>query len=324
MTRASQIQWEIDQLEGLLAEVADSEISCIQIRSRIKGLKGELQAETPTGEMFPRVEPTLPRAAVFLLGESMNGPGIRAGLAGEVLNRYEKMFREQALHDERTTRKDDGHARRKRGTQEPSLLLTGTPRGSFGFEFSPIATDVDMLALHGQSLKNVATAVSFIADSEIIPETIGDRLPRGMLSHIVAFFKVLASNDLSIRFAFQDQAASTISAESIRNASAKLEQRVEIDEMKVRGRPRGATMKSGHFDFVKDDGATISGFLDEQLDDDDRKRIIELNDQPADAIIELTTVTLLSGQKRREYILKQVIPIVDEQPLSRKAKFEHV
>jgi len=83
-------------------------------------------------------------------------------------------------------------------------------------------------------------------------------------------------------------------------------------------------MKSGHFDFVKDDGATISGFLDEQLDDDDRKRIIELNDQPADAIIELTTVTLLSGQKRREYILKQVIPIVDEQPLSRKAKFEHV
>ena len=73
-------------------------------------------------------------------------------------------------------------------------------------------------------------------------------------------------------------------------------------------------MKSGHFDFVKDDGFTISGFLDEQLDDEDRKQIIELNDQPADAIIELTTVTLLNGQKRREYILKQVIPIVAEMP----------
>lgn len=312
MTRASQIQWEIDQLQGLLVEVADSEISRIQIQSRIKGLQGELQAETPNGEIFPRVEPTLPRAAVFLVGESMNGQGVRAGLAGEVLIRYEKMFREQALHDERTTRKDDGHARRKRGTQEPTLLLTGTPRGSFGFDFSPISTDSDMLALHAQSLKNVATAVSFIADSEVIPETISDKLPRGMLSHIVAFFKILASNDLSIRFAFQDQAPSTISAESIRDASAKLEQRVDIEELKVRGKPRGATMKSGHFDFVKDDGVTISGFLDEQLDDEDRKQIIELNDQPADAIIELTTVTLLSGQERREYILKQVIPTVDE------------
>ena len=73
-------------------------------------------------------------------------------------------------------------------------------------------------------------------------------------------------------------------------------------------------MKSGHFDFVKDDGFTISGFLDEQLDDEDRKQIINLNDQPADAMIELTTVTLLNGQKRREYILKQVIPIVGEMP----------
>ena len=314
MTRASQIQWEIDQLHGLLAEVADSEISCIQIRSRIKGLEGELQAETPTGEMFPRIEPTLPRAAVFLVGESMNGQGIRAGLAGEVLNRYEKLFREQALHDERTTRKDDGHARRRRGTQEPSLLLTGTPRGSFGFEFSPIALDHEMLALHGQSLKNVATAVTSIADPAMNPDSISDHLPRGMLSHIVAFFKVLASNDLSIRFAFQDQAPTTISADSIRNASSKLEQRVEIEEMKVRGKPRGATMKSGHFDFVQDDGFTISGFLDEQMDDEDRKQIINLNDHPADAIIELTTVTLLNGQKRREYILKQIIPIVDEQP----------
>ena len=71
-------------------------------------------------------------------------------------------------------------------------------------------------------------------------------------------------------------------------------------------------MESGHFDFVKDDDVTISGMLDDQLDDEDRKQIIKLNDQPADAIIELTTITMLTGAKRREYILKQIMPIVDE------------
>ncbi len=312
MNRASQIQQEISQLQGLLAEVADSEISCIQIHSRIKGLEEALRAEAPTGELFPAVELPLPRAAVFLVGDSMNGQGIRASLASEVLNRYEKMFREQALHDERTVRRDDGHTRRRKGTQEPLLLLTGTPRGSFGFEFSPSPTDVDMLSIQGQSLKNVAKAVSFVADPDTDPEAIGDKLPRGMLAHIVAFFRVLASNDVALRFAFQDQSPSSISAEMIRAASAKLERRIEIEEFKVRGRPRGATMESGHFDFVKEDDVTISGMLDDQLDDEDRKQIINMNDQPADAIIELTTVTMLTGNKRREYILKQIIPVVDQ------------
>ena len=310
MNRASKIQWEINQLQGLLADVKDSEITTLQVQSRIKWLQDDLRTET--GELFPPAEPVLPQAAVFLVGEAMNGQGIRASLAGEVLHRYEKMFLEQALHDERTARKDGGHQRRRKGTHEPSLQLTGTPRGSFGFQFAPSPTDSETQSRQGQSLKNVAAAISYVAGPEMIPETISDKLPRGMLSHIVAFFKALASNDVALRFAFQDQSPSTISAEMIRAASAKLERRIEIEEFKVRGRPRGATMESGHFDFVKEDDVTISGMLDEQLDDEDRKQIISLNDQPVDAIIELTTVTMLTGAKRREYILKQIMLIDDE------------
>ena len=310
MNRASQIQWEINQLHGLLADVEDSDISRLQIQSRIKWLQDDLRAEL--GELFPPTEPVFPQAAVFLVGEAMNGQGIPAALAGEVLRRYEKMFREQALHDERTARKDGGHQRRQKGTHDPALLLTGTPRGSFGFQFSPNSTDAETLSTQGQSLKNVAAAVSLVADPDMAPENISDKLPRGMLSHIIAFFKALASNDVALRFAFQDQSPSSISADMIRAASAKLERKIMIEELRVRGKPRGATMESGHFDFVKDDDVTISGMLDDQLDDEDRKQIIKLNDQPADAIIELTTITMLTGAKRREYILKQIMPIVDE------------
>ena len=297
MSRASQIQWEINQLHGLLADVEDSEISRLQIESRIQWLQDDLRAAT--GELFPPAEPIVPQAAVFLVGDAMNGRGIEAALAGEVLHRYEKMFREQAMHDERTARKNRGHQRRLKGTQEPSLLLTGTPRGSFGFQFSPSLTDAETQSLQGQSLKNVAAAVSLVSDPEMAPENISEKLPRGMLSHIVAFFKALASNNVALRFAFQDQPSSTITADMIRNASAKLERKIEIEEFKVRGRPRGATMESGHFDFVKEDkdgDVTISGMLDEQLDDEDRKQIIQCNDQPVDAIIELTTVTLVGDR----------------------------
>ena len=87
MNRASKIQWEINQLQGLLADVKDSEISTLQVQSRIKWLQDDLRTET--GELFPPAEPVLPQAAVFLVGEATNGQGIRSALACEVLHRYE-------------------------------------------------------------------------------------------------------------------------------------------------------------------------------------------------------------------------------------------
>ena len=92
--------------------------------------------------------------------------GIHAALAGEALIQYERMFVEQALHDEREAARKAGRQRRRLGTAPPSLLLTGTPRGSFGLEFVAEPTEGGtLLNIHAQSLRNVAEALARVAES---------------------------------------------------------------------------------------------------------------------------------------------------------------
>ena len=149
------------QIRRLLDEAADDPVLIPQLQQRLQAVEHELEATeaTPT-TLFP-IETALPKVALFIKGAGVReSDGIRPALAGEALIQYERMFIEQSLHDERAAARAAGRTRRRRGSPTPTLLFTGTPRGSFGLEFVPQESGDDaLLPVHAQTLKNVASAL---------------------------------------------------------------------------------------------------------------------------------------------------------------------
>lgn len=138
MNKQTFLQIQTLELQHLLEAAGDDPILVPQLRERLEDAQTELEeSRRQYGTLIPNEPVALPRAAIFLKGDGvLDSEGIRPALAGEAMIQYEKMFTEQAMHDERDAARKDGRHRRKRGTPKPSLLFTGTPRGSFGLENS--------------------------------------------------------------------------------------------------------------------------------------------------------------------------------------------
>ena len=104
------LQVQAVELQRLLDKSADDPILKPQLRRRLDEVVRALQVtKQQPGTLLPKETPVLPRAAIFLRGGGVqDSEGIRPGLAGEALIQYEKMFTEQALHDERLAAKSAG------------------------------------------------------------------------------------------------------------------------------------------------------------------------------------------------------------------------
>ena len=169
MNKETFLRIQTIELQSLLDQSGNDPIIGPQLRERLEEAQKELDAETHLPNSLLRKESfSLPRAAIFLRGGGVKGSqGIRPALAGEALIQYEKMFVAQAVHDERIAAKNSGRQRRPRGAETPGLLFTGTPRGSFGMEFVPqLSDDRSLLAVHAQSLVNVADALAKVVHSD--------------------------------------------------------------------------------------------------------------------------------------------------------------
>lgn len=295
------------ELRRLLERAGDDPIAVPQLRERLAEAEKELQAALQqNGKLFPVDIHELPRAALFLRGGGMQGhEGIRPGLAGEALIQYEKMFIEQAIHDEREAARNAGRQRRRRGAPTPGLLFAGTPRGSFGLEFVPQPTEEGtLLEVHARSLRNVAEALVRVAgsDAETLDEAIGPIPPR-MLHPLKQFLKTLADYDAELRLAFHDSPSQSLTANQIQKAAERLERDVTEEEVELSGTFRGVTLDSGHFDLRTEAGDDITGTVADHLTEDDLQRIDELTNKPCKARLLQTTIRSISGASRTTFVL---------------------
>lgn len=295
------------QLRRLLESAGDDPILGPQLRARLADAEKELQAALQqNGKLFPPDIHELPRAALFLRGGGVQGSeGIRPSLAGETLIQYEKMFIEQALHDEREAARSAGRQRRRRGAPTPGLLFTGTPRGSFGLEFVPQLTDEGtLLEVHARSLRNIAAALVRVAgsDAETLDEAIGPIPPR-MLHPLKQFLKTLADNGAELRLAFHDRPSQSLTASQIKTAAERLDRDVTEEEVTLRGTFRGVTLETGHFDLRTDPSDVITGTVADHLTEDDLQRIDELTNKPCNARLLKTTIRSISGTSNSTFVL---------------------
>jgi hypothetical protein len=300
------------ELRQLLKKAEKDPVLAPQLRERLEEVERELETSNhEPGTLLPPEPVELTRAAIFLRGGGVEDSlGIRATLAGEALIQYEKMFVEQALHDEREAARRAGRQRRRRGTAAPALLLTGTPRGSFGLEFVAQPTEGrDLLAVHAQSLRHVAEALTRVAEStsESLEQTV-TRIPPRVLPPLRKFLSVLVSHGAELRLAFPDLLARSLPAGQLQKASELLEREVKQEFQEVPGVFRGVTRESGVFDLKTPTGEVITGTVADELVEEDLERIDSLTNHDCIASLQKTTVSRVTGPTTPSYVLLDARP----------------
>lgn len=305
MSDRSYLQHQSAQLRRLLDEAGDDPILAPQLKQRLEDTEQELKSVEQEGKLFPVESALLPRAALFLRGGGVeNNEGIRPTLAGEALIQYERMFMEQALHDERVAAREAGRHRRRRGSPMPSLLFTGTPRGSFGLEFVPLRTNEDsQVEVHAKSLQRVGDAiVQITARDRSLDEAIRD-ISQGVLYPLKKFLNVLAQYGAELRLATSDAPSRIIESEQIQLAAARLEKELVEEKVELKGVFRGLTRESTFFDLIADGIGVITGTIADSLTEEDLDRIDALTNERCVAEIQKTTLQPVGGPARATYLL---------------------
>ena len=308
MNKPSFLQIQAIQLRQLLENAADDPILSPQLQERLDDVEKEIGTigHAEGCGSSPPEKPSLPRAAIFLRGEGVQGSeGIRPALAGESLIQYERMFTEQALHDEREAARTIGRHRRPRGTPTPGLFFTGTPRGSFGLEFAPQQTaDESTLRVHERSLRNIAKALISVGNSDSASlENAVREIPPRVLAPMKRFLKALAQHGAELRLAFSDSPPQSLTIERIKVASELLERELQEEEIDIKGTFRGLTRESGFFDLIDDVGDVITGTVADNLTEEDLERIDKLTNKPCVAHIQKTTVLQVNRDAKSTYLL---------------------
>jgi hypothetical protein len=306
MNNQAFLQIQALELRRLLEKAGDDPIMGPQLQVRLDDVERELETlKHQQGSLWPRQTVT-PRAAIFLRGGGVqDSEGIHPSLAGEALIQYEKMFTEQALHDEREAARRAGRQRRPRGAPTPGLLFTGTPRGSFGLEFVPQATEDDaLLDVHRETLHHVADALVLVANSDdrSFDKAI-ERIPPRVLQPLQQFMKTLAQYGAELRLAFPDRPSQTLSLDKLRTAAERLEKEVSQETVEISGVFRGLTRESGVFDLDPESGGTITGLVADDLTEEDLERIDALTNKPCKVKLQKTTVQTIVGISTPSYLL---------------------
>ena len=303
------------ELERLLAEAGEDVILEPQLRQRLEEIRAKLRkVKVVDGTLFPDERAEAPRVAIFLKGGGVHGnEGIRPSLAGEALIQYERMFTEQALHDERIAARRAGRQRRPRGASIPALCFTGTPRGSFGLEFEPQTSDDPMLVeVHARSLRNIADAIVGLCNSPELLESAMQQISPRVLPALKRFLGVLAQHHAELRLAFSDESPKAVSAESLEEAAERLSREWNVEEFSVHGVFRGLTHESMVFDIIADGLGLITGTIDEGLSEDDLDRLDELMNSRCIAQLQKTTILGMGTAPRDSYLLLDAIPENEE------------
>ncbi len=288
------LQRELLQAEHFLKLSSGHPLMEPQFAQRANALRAEL-ATLPEDGLEART-------VLFFTGKPVSGSaGIDAQFVSSVLQPFLEMVKSQYAADkhgsvgERGPRKDEDEAR---------LMLTGTPRGSFGLELSaPHSDDLfaeERLASVLVQLTRVIEAAGesdegFLLNLDNIEERAFHRLPD--------FFKVLKDEEADLRMQTGDIEL-TMTQERVARAFERVSSSHTTDkEVEVHGVFRGATLDTWRFDFRTEEGEQISGRLSPDLDEDRVAEMFSLANKGTTAKLRQITTVLPGGAMRRRFVL---------------------
>lgn len=292
------IMVQLLETQKMLQVIAGHPVMSLSLRQKEKSLMEQLE-KIPVDKKDTKV-------VLLFSGNPVKGSiGIDAAFIGKVAVPFQSMVTAEFAH------RVDGKVG-KRGAlnkqDESRLFLTALPRGSFGIELSKLeSSDLFEDNQLSDSLSHVTKLIesSSKSDEDFAAELDGTT-PRTIQS-LKEFFKVISD----------DQAGVTIESGGIRCELNPVEVKSGYERVSgtitteapktVSGTLKGILLESWKFDFIDEQGNTITGRIDENLTEEQVSEFItKYFNKSCKALLKEGKVLFKNGRERISYILTSI------------------
>lgn len=241
------------------------------------------------------------RAVMFFTGDPVLGTqGVDAQFAAKIVEHFQQMVTTQYAFSKHGRVSD--RARQKSG-QEARLLLTGTPRGSFGLELTaPPSGDMIRAVQLSDTLVVLNSAIKAAAeDDEAFASAVEGVAPR-VFPRMKRFFKTLADYKAGLRMQSGSLEFRLPTDKLLSAADRVASVTSQREEVLLVGTFRGVTLDTGRFDFAPDEGALITGHTAETVDEETAESFMKFFNKHCGAkLLKITVET--RGKKREQFEL---------------------
>lgn len=291
-------------LRELTETMPDDPLAGPLAQSRIASLEEEIGQ---VGEGPPRI----PEAEMFFgPGPAIGSAGLDAKFASRILNSYQDIISNQFAATFHGALRRAG---RRRGENDSRLYLTALPRGSFGLQLSqPHVEDFVAAQEVARVMDEVTDLVAASAEDDSSFTAALQRFHPRVLPPLRALLETMATAGSDCRMISGTKQV-RLTKEKVSFASARVTAaQTRRDEFEFDGVFDGVLLQSGKFEFEPQGQSLITGWLAENVTDEQAEEWGRLTGKPAKACVQITTVTTPNGERRLAYELLALSPIISD------------
>lgn len=264
---------ELFEMEAILSEIAATKdmleftpatdkIGRAGLQQRLSQLENELSIANKEHRTFAET-------VLYFGGAPVEGSiGVSAAFATEALSKYQDLITSVFASQKCNTKLLETGPLPCR--QESTLHITGTPRGSFGFQLKEISQQGQLVDSSLSIAVEKATYLIQLAketEQGAFQEAIAEENPR-VLGFLKDFLKTLSTAKSSARIVTREHDVK-LDVDGVSSATTNIETtEVRTYSLDVQGIFHGARILSRDFDFLSDDGTTIRGRISQEIPDD--------------------------------------------------------
>lgn len=208
-----------------------------------------------------------PRVQLLFSGNAVIGSqGIKSSFVSKTITPFQEMVKTQVALVRFGKVGKRGQAKKGANTE---LYLTALPVGSFGVELSQLQnTDLfDSLDI-SKAMKEVMTLVVDSATNDETFEASIEKTPKRNLTNLKKFLQEIVDESSVLKMESSELGVE-LSKEQIVEAYQRVSLTVdEENEIIINGIFRGLLLDSGKFEIQDEEGKRISGFISEDLDEE--------------------------------------------------------
>ena len=286
------------ETQRMLQLVGDHPLMSVSLKQKEKDLMAQLE-KIPIDQKDSKV-------VLLFSGNPVKGSlGIDASFAGKVVIPFQSMVSSEFAH---RVHGKVGKRGQMNSKNESKLFLTALPRGSFGIELSKLEND-DLFEenLMSDSLSYITKLVesSSKSDEDFAAELEG-ATPRTIQS-LKDFFKVVSDDQAGVSIE-SGGIRCELSTGDVKSAFDRVSGTITTEgEIIIRGVLKGILLESWKFDFLDENGNTITGRIDEnQTEDQVSSYIAKYFNKKCTASFKEGKVLFKNGRERISYILSSI------------------
>lgn len=255
------IKAQIIDTERLLEMVHDHPLMSEGLKEKLDILNDELNS-LPKESFEPTLQLLFSGNAVF------GSQGIKSSFVSKIMAPIQSLIKTQLAIVKYGKVGERGKTRKKANTE---LYLTALPTGSFGVELSQIENDEnDLFDIidTSEAIKDVINLVANAAENDETFESAIEKTPKRNLKNLKKFLQEVADENSILKME-SGELAIELSKEKVSEASQRVSSTTEEEnEIIINGIFRGLLLDSGKFEIQDEDGNRISGFINEDLNEE--------------------------------------------------------